>query len=89
MMPGTSRSAASIIIGMQQGLSRQAAAEFCSFWLYQPYVSGYLLFYLLKSYEASGLKGYELILKQCRKHKMFIIGNVVAFIVVVLAIKFL
>jgi undecaprenyl-diphosphatase len=28
MMPGTSRSAASIIGGMTQGLSRKAAAEF-------------------------------------------------------------
>ena len=35
MMPGTSRSAASIIGGMQQGLTRQAAAEF-SFFLAVP-----------------------------------------------------
>ena len=35
MMPGTSRSAASIIGGMQQGLSRQTAAEF-SFFLAVP-----------------------------------------------------
>ena len=88
MMPGTSRSAASIIGGMQQGLSRQAAAEF-SFFLAVPTmlaVTCYSIF--LKSYEASGLKGYELILKTPENTKMFIIGNVVAFIVAVLAIKF-
>lgn len=35
MMPGTSRSAASIIGGMQQGLTRKNAAEFSFSWLYQ------------------------------------------------------
>ncbi|MGH2665243.1 undecaprenyl-diphosphate phosphatase [Flavobacterium sp.] len=88
MMPGTSRSAASIIGGMQQGLSRQAAAEF-SFFLAVPTmlaVTCYSVF--LKTYEASQLKGYELILKSNENIKMFFIGNVVAFIVAVLAIKF-
>lgn len=88
MMPGTSRSAASIIGGMQQGLSRQAAAEF-SFFLAVPTmlaVTCYSVF--LKTYEASQLKGYELILKSDENIKMFLIGNVVAFIVAVLAIKF-
>ena len=88
MMPGTSRSAASIIGGMQQGLTRQAAAEF-SFFLAVPTmlaVTCYSVF--LKTYEASQMKGYELILKSDENIKMFLIGNVVAFIVAVLAIKF-
>ena len=88
MMPGTSRSAASIIGGMQQGLTRQAAAEF-SFFLAVPTmlaVTCYSIF--LKSYETSGLKGYELILKSAENTKMFIIGNLLAFVVAVLAIKF-
>jgi undecaprenyl-diphosphatase len=88
MMPGTSRSAASIIGGMQQGLSRQAAAEF-SFFLAVPTmlaVTCYSVF--LKTYDKSGLKGFELILKTEDNTKMFIIGNLVAFIVAVLAIKF-
>ena len=88
MMPGTSRSAASIIGGMQQGLTRQAAAEF-SFFLAVPTmlaVTCYSVF--IKSYETSGLKGYELIIKSPENTKMFIIGNLVAFIVAVLAIKF-
>jgi len=88
MMPGTSRSAASIIGGMQQGLSRHAAAEF-SFFLAVPTmlaVTCYSVF--LKTYEHSQMKGYELILKSDENIKMFLIGNVVAFIVAVLAIKF-
>jgi undecaprenyl-diphosphatase len=88
MMPGTSRSAASIIGGMQQGLSRQAAAEF-SFFLAVPTmlaVTCYSVF--LKTYDKSGLKGFELILKSEENTKMFIVGNVVAFLVAVLAIKF-
>lgn len=88
MMPGTSRSAASIIGGMQQGLSRQAAAEF-SFFLAVPTmlaVTCYSVF--LKTYDKSGLKGFELILKTEDNTKMFILGNLVAFVVAVLAIKF-
>ena len=88
MMPGTSRSAASIIGGMQQGLDRQTAAEF-SFFLAVPTmlaVTTYSLF--LKTYEVSQLKGYELLTQSSENLKMFLIGNVVAFIVAVIAIKF-
>lgn len=88
MMPGTSRSAASIIGGMQQGLSRNTAAEF-SFFLAVPTmlaVTCYSVF--LKTYETSQMKGYELILKSNDNIMMFLIGNVVAFIVAILAIKF-
>jgi undecaprenyl-diphosphatase len=88
MMPGTSRSAASIIGGMQQGLSRHAAAEF-SFFLAVPTmlaVTCYSVF--LKTYEASQMKGYELILKSDEHIQLFLLGNVVAFIVAILAIKF-
>lgn len=88
MMPGTSRSAASIIGGMQQGLTRETAAEF-SFFLAVPTmlaVTTYSLF--LKTYEVSQLKGYELLTQSSENLKMFIIGNIVAFIVAVIAIKF-
>jgi undecaprenyl-diphosphatase len=88
MMPGTSRSAASIIGGMQQGLTRQAAAEF-SFFLAVPTMLAVTLYSVfLKTYETSHLKGYELLLQSKDNIKLFIIGNVVAFIVAVLAIKF-
>ena len=88
MMPGTSRSAASIIGGMQQGLTRETAAEF-SFFLAVPTmlaVTTYSLF--LKTYESSQLKGYELVTQSSENIKLFLIGNVVAFIVAVIAIKF-
>lgn len=88
MMPGTSRSAASIIGGMQQGLTRHAAAEF-SFFLAVPTmmaVTCYSVF--LKTYETSQMKGYELILKSSENLQLFLIGNVVAFIVAIIAIKF-
>jgi undecaprenyl-diphosphatase len=88
MMPGTSRSAASIIGGMQQGLSRHVAAEF-SFFLAVPTmlaVTCYSVF--LKTYEASQMKGYELILKSDEHVQLFLLGNVVAFVVAILAIKF-
>jgi len=88
MMPGTSRSAASIIGGMQQGLSRHAAAEF-SFFLAVPTmlaVTCYSVF--LKTYEASQMKGYELILKSDNHIQLFLIGNIVAFVVAILAMKF-
>ncbi|HLO74206.1 MAG TPA: undecaprenyl-diphosphate phosphatase [Flavobacterium sp.] len=88
MMPGTSRSAASIIGGMQQGLTRETAAEF-SFFLAVPTmlaVTTYSLF--IKTYEVSQLKGYELLTQSNDNLKLFFIGNIVAFIVAVIAIKF-
>ncbi|RZJ57598.1 MAG: undecaprenyl-diphosphate phosphatase, partial [Flavobacterium sp.] len=87
MMPGTSRSAASIIGGMQQGLTREAAAEF-SFFLAVPTmlaVTVYSLF--LKTYEQSQVKGYELLTQSSDNMKMFFMGNVIAFIVSIIAIK--
>lgn len=88
MMPGTSRSAASIIGGMQQGLTRETAAEF-SFFLAVPTmlaVTVYSLF--LKTYEVSQLKGYELLTQSNDNLKLFLLGNIIAFVVAVIAIKF-
>ncbi len=90
MIPGVSRSAASIIGGMQQKLTRNFAAEF-SFFLAVPTMfaaSAYSLF--LKDWKASGIdkKGYELITESSQNIIAFAVGNVVAFIVALLAIKF-
>ena len=90
MIPGVSRSAASIIGGMQQGLTRGAAAEF-SFFLAVPTMAAATLYSLfLKKWETAGLehKGYELILQSTDNTVAFIVGNVVAFLVAIIAIKF-
>ncbi|MDO4728731.1 MAG: undecaprenyl-diphosphate phosphatase [Bacteroidota bacterium] len=90
MMPGTSRSAASIIGGMIQGLSRKAAAEF-SFFLAVPTmlaVTVYSVF--VKTWgkgTANGQKGYEMILSSSENITIFLIGNIVAFVVAMIAVK--
>ena len=81
MMPGTSRSAASIIGGMTQGLSRKAAAEF-SFFLAVPTMLAVTVYALFLK------KGYELIMASDQSFWLFIIGNVVAFVVAMIAVKF-
>ena len=90
MIPGVSRSAASIIGGMQQKFTRNLAAEF-SFYLAVPTMfaaTAHSLF--LKKWDQSGItrKGYEIILESRDNTIAFIVGNVVAFIVAILAIRF-
>jgi undecaprenyl-diphosphatase len=91
MIPGVSRSAASIIGGMQQKLTRNLAAEF-SFFLAVPTMAaaaGYSLVIKKWNNGAGGLeKGYELLLNSKENLIAFIVGNVVAFVVALLAIKF-
>lgn len=80
MIPGVSRSAASIIGGMQQKLTRGAAAEF-SFFLAVPTMMAATVYKLYKHYtERGGFSENEI--------KQLAIGNLVAFIVAMLAIKF-
>lgn len=80
MIPGVSRSAASIIGGMQQKLTRSAAAEF-SFFLAVPTMLAATGYKLLKYYQEYG--GFTV-----NEIKQLAIGNVVAFIVAMIAIKF-
>lgn len=82
MIPGVSRSAASIIGGMQQGLSRNVAAEF-SFFLAVPTMAAATGYKLLKTYSEQ-----PDILKDSNNLVLLAIGNIVGFIVAMLAIKF-
>ena len=77
MIPGVSRSAASIIGGMQQKLTRKLAAEF-SFYLAVPTMIAATGYKLIKEYHTI----------QAEQIKLLAIGNLVAFVVAVLAIKF-
>ncbi|MES2800170.1 MAG: undecaprenyl-diphosphate phosphatase [Bacteroidota bacterium] len=79
MVPGVSRSAASIIGGMTQKLTRKAAAEF-SFFLAVPTMAAATL--------KSMWDEKELLMKSSNNEWMLlVVGNVVAFIVAYLAIR--
>lgn len=82
MIPGVSRSAASIVGGMSQKLTRKVAAEF-SFFLAVPTMVAATGYKLLKTYKTN-----PEILKD--KHNLVFLaeGNIIAFIVAMLAIKF-
>jgi undecaprenyl-diphosphatase len=80
MIPGTSRSAATIVGGMSQRLTRKAAAEF-SFFLAVPTMFGATSKKLYDFYK----NGFEISSEQVN---LLIIGNIVAFIVAMLAIKY-
>lgn len=82
MIPGVSRSMATIVGGMSQKLTRKAAAEF-SFFLAVPTMFAATIFKLLKIFmEPNGIE----ILKA--NLGTLLLGNAVAFIVALLAIKF-
>lgn len=90
MVPGVSRSAASIIGGMQQKFTRQVAAEF-SFFLAVPTMfaaTAYSLFIKKWVHEGISRKGYQVIMETQQNQINFIIGNIVAFVVAMLAIRF-
>lgn len=91
MMPGTSRSAASIIGGMSQGLSRKASAEF-SFFLAVPTMAAVTVYSIFVKTWGKGtvneMKGYEMIMQDQYHIILFVLGNVVAFVVAMVAIKF-
>lgn len=80
MIPGVSRSAATIIGGLTQKLTRKAAAEF-SFFLAVPTMFAATSYKLLKIYKsATGFSGHDV--------QILLVGNFAAFIVALLAIKF-
>lgn len=76
MIPGTSRSAATIMGAMILGLSREAAAEF-SFFLAIPTMIGATLLKVVKNF--GGFTGYQWLL--------ILVGMVISFIVAYVVIK--
>ena len=79
MIPGVSRSGASIIGGMSQKLSRTTAAEF-SFFLAVPTMFGATVKKCYDYYKDGFVLSHDQV-------NLLIIGNVVGFIVAMLAIK--
>ena len=76
MIPGVSRAAATIIGGLSQKLTRKNAAEF-SFFLAVPTMLGASALQLFKTYHAITPENLKILL----------LGNAVAFVVAMLAIK--
>lgn len=77
MIPGVSRSAATIVGGMSQGLTRKTAAEF-SFFLAVPTMLAASAYKLYQNYEIIGVNN---------NLQLLLIGNAIAFLVAMLAIK--
>lgn len=80
MIPGVSRSAASIVGGMQQGLTRKLAAEF-SFFLAVPTMFAATAKDLYDWYKDKGAISSDDV-------TLLVFGSVIAFVVAVVAIKF-
>jgi undecaprenyl-diphosphatase len=79
MVPGVSRSAATIIGGLTQGLNKRSAAEF-SFFLAVPTMFGATAYKVYSFYKDGQVFGSHEV-------TLLIIGNVVAFIVAIIAIR--
>jgi undecaprenyl-diphosphatase len=80
VLPGLSRSAATIIGGMSQKISREAAAEF-SFFLAVPTMFAATAYKTLKYIKTNGMFTSDQL-------GTLLIGNLVAFVVALVAIKF-
>ena len=79
LAPGISRSAATIIGGLSQRLTKKAAAEF-SFFLAVPTMFAATAYKLLKFYKSGAIFGSNELL-------LLVIGNVIALLVALVAIK--
>ena len=87
VVPGTSRSAATIIGGLTQKLTRQSAAEF-AFFLAMPTMAAAAVKDVYDYYKEAKAHGIDLShLFSGEQLKMLALGNVVAFVVALLAIR--
>jgi undecaprenyl-diphosphatase len=91
LLPGLSRSAATIIGGMSLKMKRSLAAEF-SFLLAVPTMFAATLYTLfIKKWEIASNAhetGFNIIMSSQQNINSFLIGNIVAFLVAILAIRF-
>lgn len=87
VVPGTSRSAATIIGGLTQKLTRRAAAEF-AFFLAMPTMAAAAVKDIYDYYKEAKTHGVDVAhLFSATELKMLALGNVVAFVVALLAIR--
>ncbi|MBF9142220.1 undecaprenyl-diphosphate phosphatase [Hymenobacter properus] len=87
VVPGTSRSAATIIGGLTQKLTRRAAAEF-AFFLAMPTMAAAAVKDIYDYYKEAKANGIDVAhLFSGTELKMLALGNVVAFVVALLAIR--
>ena len=87
VVPGTSRSAATIVGGLSQRLTRQAAAEF-AFFLAMPTMLAASVKDLYDYYKDAKARGVSLgSLFSAEQLQQLALGNVVAFVVALLAIR--
>ena len=87
VVPGTSRSAATIVGGLTQKLTRRAAAEF-AFFLAMPTMAAAAVKDIYDYYKEAKAHGVDLgHLFSANEVKMLVLGNVVAFVVALLAIR--
>ena len=87
VVPGTSRSAATIVGGLTQKLTRQAAAEF-AFFLAMPTMAAAAVKDIYDYYKEAKAAGVDIShLFSGAEIKMLVLGNVVAFVVALLAIR--
>ena len=87
VVPGTSRSAATIVGGLTQKLTRQAAAEF-AFFLAMPTMAAAAVKDIYDYYKEAKANGVDIShLFSAAEIKMLVLGNVVAFVVALLAIR--
>jgi undecaprenyl-diphosphatase len=87
VVPGVSRSAATIIGGLTQKLTRQAAAEF-AFFLAMPTMAAAAAKDLFDYYQEATAKGIDVAqMFTGQELKQLALGNVAAFVVALLAIR--
>ena len=87
VVPGTSRSAATIVGGLTQKLTRRAAAEF-AFFLAMPTMAAAAVKDIYDYYKEAKAAGIDVShLFTGAEIKMLVLGNVVAFVVALLAIR--